>query len=148
MKDTFSYPFAKHGVIGLTRALALQYADRGIIANAISPGYIDIPINEWYFGLQPDPVAYRRKTEARQSVGRIGNPDDVAGAALFLASDDARFVTCANLVVDGSVIIRFVDLSSLRAHLKPFYSEVKPKFVSRSDPAAQWTGALKDHASS
>lgn len=109
MKDTFPYPVAKHGVIGLTRALALQYADRGITVNAISPGYIDTPVNEWYFGLKPDPVAFRRETEAKQPVGRLGTPDDVAGAALFLASDDARFVTGANLVVDGGVTIRMYE---------------------------------------
>ncbi len=109
IKDTFPYPVAKHGVIGLTRALALQYADKGITVNAISPGYIDTPVNDWYFSQQPDPVAFRQETERKQPVGRLGRPDEVAGAALFLASEDARFVVGANLVVDGGVTIRMYE---------------------------------------
>ncbi|WP_421724944.1 SDR family oxidoreductase [Bauldia sp.] len=109
IRDTFPYPVAKHGVIGLTRALALQYAGEGIAVNAISPGYIDTPIAEWYFKQQPDAAAFRRETEAKQPVGRLGRPEEVAAVAALLASDEARFMTGANLVIDGGVTIRMYE---------------------------------------
>lgn len=109
IRDTFPYPIAKHGLVGLTRMLALQYADRGIAVNAISPGYIDTAIAEWYFNQQPDPAAFRRQTEARQPVGRLGRPEEVAATAAFLASEEARFMTGANLVMDGGVSIRMYE---------------------------------------
>ena len=69
---TFPYPVAKHGVLGLTRALAIEYAPRGIRINAISPGYIDTPVNEWYFSTLPDPAGARRAAEALHPVKRMG----------------------------------------------------------------------------
>lgn len=109
IKGTFPYPVAKHGLIGLTQALALEYADRGIAVNAISPGYIDTPLAQDYFDEQPDPSAYRRATEAKQPVGRLGQPEEVAALAALLASDEARFIIGANLVIDGGVSIRMYE---------------------------------------
>ncbi|WP_160012424.1 SDR family NAD(P)-dependent oxidoreductase [Rhizobium sp. 18055] len=70
IRGTFPYPIAKHGLLGLTRSLALEYADRGVAVNAISPGYVDTPIAEWDFSRAPDPSKARRDTEAKQPVGR------------------------------------------------------------------------------
>ncbi len=109
IKGTFPYPVAKHGLIGLTQALALEYADRGITVNAISPGFIDTPLAEDYFAEQPDPAAFRRATEAKQPVGRLGRPEEVAALAALLASDEARFIVGANLVIDGGVSIRMYE---------------------------------------
>ena len=109
MRDTFPYPVAKHGLIGLTRALALQYADRGITVNAISPGFIDTPLNVAYFGSFPDPAEARRATERKQPVGRLGRADEVAAVAVLLASDEARFICGANIVIDGGVGIRMYE---------------------------------------
>ena len=106
---TFPYPVAKHGVLGLTRSLALEYADRGIRVNAISPGYILTPINEWYFGTKPDPAQARRDTEAMHPVKRLGRPDEIAATALFLAGDEVGFMIGANLVIDGGMTIRIHD---------------------------------------
>jgi NAD(P)-dependent dehydrogenase (short-subunit alcohol dehydrogenase family) len=97
----FPYPVAKHGVLGLTRALAMDYAPHGVRVNAISPGYIDTPINAEIWSQTPDPQAERDKAAALHPVGRIGTPDEVAWPAVFLASDESSFVTGANLVVDG-----------------------------------------------
>jgi NAD(P)-dependent dehydrogenase (short-subunit alcohol dehydrogenase family) len=108
MKETFPYPIAKHGLIGLTRALALEYADRGVIVNAISPGYIDTPLNQRIFAADPDPDA-RRKVEARQPLGRLGRPEEIAAVAALLASDEARFMVGTNVVVDGGVQIRMYE---------------------------------------
>ncbi|MET3898032.1 NAD(P)-dependent dehydrogenase (short-subunit alcohol dehydrogenase family) [Devosia sp. UYZn731] len=108
IRNTFPYPIAKHGLLGLTRSLALEYADRGVIVNAISPGYIDTPLNRKFFDEDPDPQA-RAKVEAKQPVGRLGKPEEIAAVAAMLASDEARFIVGANIVVDGGVTIRMYE---------------------------------------
>lgn len=108
MKQTFPYPIAKHGLLGLTRSLALEYASQGVIVNAISPGYIDTPLNQKMFDEDPDPKA-REKVEARQPLGRLGRPEEIAAVAALLASDEARFIVGANIVVDGGVQIRMYE---------------------------------------
>lgn len=97
----FPYPIAKHAVMGLTRALAIEYADRNIRVNAIAPGYIGTEIVENIFAQAPDPVTLRRETNELHPVKRIGRPEEIAWAAVFLASDEARFMTAECLVIDG-----------------------------------------------
>lgn len=108
IRNTFPYPIAKHGLLGLTRSLALEYAERGVIVNAISPGYIDTPLNRKMFAEDPDPQA-REKVEARQPVKRLGRPEEIAAIAAMLASDEARFIVGANIVADGGVTIRMYE---------------------------------------
>jgi NAD(P)-dependent dehydrogenase (short-subunit alcohol dehydrogenase family) len=98
---TFPYPVAKHAVMGLTRALAIEYAARNIRVNAIAPGYIATEIVERIFLEAPDPQALRRETNELHPVKRIGRPEEIAWAAVFLASDEARFMTAECLVIDG-----------------------------------------------
>ncbi len=105
----FPYPVAKHGVIGLTRALAVDYAPFGIRVNAICPGYVDTPINVAYWNTFPDPLAERRRAEGLQPLKRLGTPDEVAWPAVFLASDEAGFITGASLMVDGGRSVLFHD---------------------------------------
>jgi NAD(P)-dependent dehydrogenase (short-subunit alcohol dehydrogenase family) len=109
IKGTFPYPVAKHALIGLTRSLALEYAAQGIAINAISPGWIMTPLSERYFADKPDPAEAQRVAEARQPPGRLGRPEEVAAVAVLLASDEARFIIGANLVIDGGVTIRMYD---------------------------------------
>jgi NAD(P)-dependent dehydrogenase (short-subunit alcohol dehydrogenase family) len=99
----FPYPVAKHGLIGLTRSLAVEYAARGIRVNAICPAYIETPANVAYFATFPDPDAERRRVGGLHPIGRIGRPDEVAWATVFLASDEASFITGESLMVDGGM---------------------------------------------
>lgn len=103
----FPYPVAKHAVIGLTRSLAIEYADRDIRVNAIAPGYINTQIVANIFNEAPDPAALRGHTDALHPAGRIGNPDEIGWTATFLASDEARFLTGQCIVVDGGRSILF-----------------------------------------
>ena len=97
----FPYPVAKHAVVGLTRALAIEYAARGIRVNAIAPGYIETPIAVEYWNTFPNPEAERRRAYALHPPKRIGRPEEVAWTAVFLASDEAPFINAATIVVDG-----------------------------------------------
>ena len=97
----FPYPVAKHGLIGLTRALGIEYAARGIRVNSISPGLILVPRIEAWFAMQPDPEAARRAQTELLPPKRIGTPEEVAHTALFLASDEARFINATDIMIDG-----------------------------------------------
>lgn len=109
IKGTFPYPVAKHAVLGLTRSLALEYAGQGVAVNAISPGYMMTPLTQAFFYEHDDPAAFRSKAEASQPVKRLGRPEEVAALAVLLASDEARFIVGANLVIDGGVTIRMYE---------------------------------------
>jgi NAD(P)-dependent dehydrogenase (short-subunit alcohol dehydrogenase family) len=99
--NTFPYPVAKHGLLGLTRALGIQYAAEGIRVNAIAPGYIETPIAQAYWDTFPDPDRERRRAYDLHPPKRIGKPEEVAMTALFLASDEAPFINAACIVIDG-----------------------------------------------
>jgi NAD(P)-dependent dehydrogenase (short-subunit alcohol dehydrogenase family) len=99
--DCFPYPVAKHALIGLTRALGLQYAARGVRVNSISPGLILTEAIEASFAASPDPAAERARQTALLPCKRIGAPDEVAYTALFLASDEARYINASDILVDG-----------------------------------------------
>lgn len=98
---TFPYPVAKHGLIGMTRSLGIEYASQGIRVNSISPGLIMTPAAEQWLATCPDPDAERARQAALLPCNRIGNPDEVAYTALFLASDEARFINATDIVIDG-----------------------------------------------
>jgi len=95
---THAYAATKGGIISLTRSIATYYASQNIRANVICPGLIATPMSE---RAQGDPGIRERLAELQPLTGDFGTPDDVAGAALYLASDLARFVTGAVLPVDG-----------------------------------------------
>ncbi len=107
--DSFPYPVAKHGLLGMTRALALQYARQGVTVNAISPGFTDTALAQAWFDTHPDPAAARAATEARQPPGRLCRPAEVAAVAALLAGDEARFIVGENIVIDGGVSIRMYE---------------------------------------
>lgn len=98
-----SYVASKHGVVGLTRTAALEFADAGLRVNAVAPGPIDT-------GMSPDSMDAEDLEGMREAVseeiplGRFGEPEEVAGATAYLCSEDASFVTGHTLVVDGGHI--------------------------------------------
>jgi NAD(P)-dependent dehydrogenase (short-subunit alcohol dehydrogenase family) len=99
-----AYSTSKGALLSLTRTIAVEFAAKGIRANSILPGHIDTPMVR--HGLSSDPAAYAAFVEERATwcpMGRMGEPWDVAYAALYLASDEAKYVTGAELVVDGGV---------------------------------------------
>lgn len=98
---TFPYPVAKHGLIGLTRSLGIEFAAEGIRVNAIAPGYIETEIARAYWAGFPDPEAERKRAMAIHPPGRIGRPEEVAMTAVFLASDEAPFINAETIVIDG-----------------------------------------------
>jgi NAD(P)-dependent dehydrogenase (short-subunit alcohol dehydrogenase family) len=120
----FPYPVAKHGLIGLTRALAAEYGARGVRVNAICPGYIETSNVREYFDTFPDPAAERARVGGLHVVGRIGEPIEVAGPAVFLASDEASFITGESLMVDGGMSV------ILNGHGIPFVPGVGPSGVT------------------
>lgn len=95
-----TYNASKGGVVLLTKNLAMDYGRLGIRANSICPGFIETPLLDTVFG--NDAFAkYRERIRDQHMLGRFGKPEEVAGAAFFLASDDSSFVTGQALVVDG-----------------------------------------------
>ena len=97
--DTAHYTAAKHGVLGLTRALAVEWAKYGINVNCICPGGTMTPMSE---GSDVGPEYWAERTR-RIPIGRLAQPEDQARAALFLASSDADYITGSTICVDGGV---------------------------------------------
>jgi NAD(P)-dependent dehydrogenase (short-subunit alcohol dehydrogenase family) len=91
------YVAAKHGVVGLTRNFGVTYGGRGVRVNCINPGFIETPMTQIF----TDNPAVREQFEQQTPMGRFGKPEEIAKAALFLASDESSFMTGATLVVDG-----------------------------------------------
>jgi NAD(P)-dependent dehydrogenase (short-subunit alcohol dehydrogenase family) len=97
-----AYSSAKAGVMGLTRAMAPTMAEFGIRVNGIVPGSIRTNLTE---GLFSDPVK-KAELDALHPIGRSGTPEDMAGIAVFLASDDSAFATGSHFHVDGGISLR------------------------------------------
>ena len=100
LRNGSAYVAAKHGVVGLTRTAALEYAQQGIRVNAVCPGYIETPMTE---GLRSDPERLA-SVIAREPIGRIGTPQEIAESVLWLCSDAASFVTGHAMAVDGGYV--------------------------------------------
>jgi NAD(P)-dependent dehydrogenase (short-subunit alcohol dehydrogenase family) len=97
-KGGAAYVAAKHGVVGLTKAAALDYAQSNIRINAVCPGIIDTSMMQRFSGGTPEG---RQTVIAQEPVGRMGTPDEIAAAVVWLCSDAASFVVGSAMVVDG-----------------------------------------------
>jgi NAD(P)-dependent dehydrogenase (short-subunit alcohol dehydrogenase family) len=95
------YSFSKAGLVGLTRAAAIEYADRGIRVNAIAPTAVMTALVAGHIARARDPGAMRRLLETQTPIPGLPTPEDVAAVVAFLASDDARWITGHTLPIDG-----------------------------------------------
>jgi 2-keto-3-deoxy-L-fuconate dehydrogenase len=100
-----AYGATKAAVIGLTKSLAADFVKAGLRANALCPGTVDTPSLRGRIASAADPVQAEKDFIARQPVGRLATVDDITPMVVFLASDESRFVTGQNLLVDGGVTI-------------------------------------------
>src|SRR5262245_54228192 len=101
-----AYCASKGAVAALTRAIAIDHVGDGIRCNAIAPGTIDTPYFDDILRKSPDPAATRKALAARQLLGRLGKPEEIASGILFLASDESRFATGTILTLDGGMTAR------------------------------------------
>jgi NAD(P)-dependent dehydrogenase (short-subunit alcohol dehydrogenase family) len=102
---TFPYPLAKHALMGLTKSLAVEYAPRQVRVNALAPGYVATQKVIDYWNSFPDPEAAKAETMKLHPGGRIAETEEIAMAAVFMISDECRFMTGACLTVDGGLSI-------------------------------------------
>jgi 3-oxoacyl-[acyl-carrier protein] reductase len=98
-KGQANYAASKAGLVGLTKSVAKEYASRGVLANCIAPGFIETDMTAAL------PSEARTALLEQIALGRLGRPDDIAAAVLFLASDLAAYITGQVLVVDGGMVI-------------------------------------------
>jgi NAD(P)-dependent dehydrogenase (short-subunit alcohol dehydrogenase family) len=103
LRDRASYCASKGAVIAFTKQVAVQYAGTGVRCNCVCPGTVDSPWVGRLLDQADDPEAARAALVARQPLGRLGRPDEVAKLIAYLASDDADFVTGAAWLIDGGL---------------------------------------------
>lgn len=103
MPNIAAYSASKGAVISLTRQVAVEYAKEGIRVNAICPGAIMTPMLRRYIDGAPDPISVEENMAKIHPMKRIGKPEEIANAALFLASDESSFVTGQAICVDGGL---------------------------------------------
>ena len=103
IKGSPAYTAAKHGVIGLTKAAALDYAAQNVRINAVCPGYIDTPMMGRFTGGTPEG---RAKVIAEEPIGRMGRAEEIAAAVVWLCSDGAAFMVGHAMVVDGGQTVQ------------------------------------------
>ncbi|WP_313194229.1 SDR family oxidoreductase [Shinella zoogloeoides] len=102
---SFPYPVAKHALLGMTKALGLEYAGRGVRVNALAPGYVRTQKVVDYWNSFPDPAAAEAETLKLHPGGRIATPEEIAKAALFMISDECPFMNATCLTVDGGMTV-------------------------------------------
>jgi 2-keto-3-deoxy-L-fuconate dehydrogenase len=105
LPNRFAYGASKAAVIGLTKAVAADYVQKGVRCNAIAPGTVDTPSLAERIKAFPDPVEARRMFVARQPMGRLATPEEIAPLVVFMASDEAAFVTGNVYSCDGGMTI-------------------------------------------
>lgn len=101
VRDRLAYCTTKFAVVGLTKALALDHALQGIRCNCICPGRVETPFVAARLKEYPDPEKAYREMAATQAIGRMARPEEIAAAALYLASDEGAFITGTEFIIDG-----------------------------------------------
>ena len=101
VRDRMAYCTTKFAVAGLTKSMALDHAEDGIRVNCICPGRVETPFVAARLAEYPDPDKARQEMSVTQALGRMGKPEEIAAAALYLASDESAFVTGTEFIIDG-----------------------------------------------
>jgi 2-keto-3-deoxy-L-fuconate dehydrogenase len=101
IRDRLAYVTTKTAVVGLTKAMAMDHASDGIRVNCVCPGRVETPFVKARLKEYPDPDAAYREMAGTQAIGRMGKPEEIAAAVLYLASDEAAFITGTPLLIDG-----------------------------------------------
>jgi NAD(P)-dependent dehydrogenase (short-subunit alcohol dehydrogenase family) len=101
VRDRVAYCATKFAVVGITKSMALDHALEGIRVNCICPGRVETPFVSARLKEYPDPEKAYREMASTQALGRMGKPEEIAAAALYLASDEAAFITGNALLIDG-----------------------------------------------
>jgi NAD(P)-dependent dehydrogenase (short-subunit alcohol dehydrogenase family) len=101
VRDRFAYTTTKFAVVGLTKAIALDHAHEGIRCNCICPGRVETPFVKARLAEYPDPKKAYEEMASTQALGRMAQPEEIAAAALYLASDESAFVTGSDFIIDG-----------------------------------------------
>ena len=103
-QNVLAYTVSKHGLIGLTRSIAMDFAKQGVRANAVCPGTVDTPMLEWAASLDPDPESVYEACRQMHPLGRIATAREIAEVVAFLAHGSSSFVTGAVWTVDGGLL--------------------------------------------
>ena len=101
VRDRLAYCTTKFAVVGITKSMALDHALDGIRVNCICPGRVETPFVSARLEEYPDPKKAYEDMASTQAIGRMGKPEEIAAAALYLASDEAAFITGTALLIDG-----------------------------------------------
>ncbi len=101
IRDRFGYCATKFAVVGMTKCMALDHADSSVRFNCICPGRVETPFVQARLAEYPDPDQARADMTATQALKRMASPEEIAAAALYLASDEAAFVTGSSLIIDA-----------------------------------------------
>lgn len=101
IRDRLAYCATKFAVVGLTKAMALDHAADSVRINCVCPGRVETPFVAARLTEYPDPAAAYQQMAATQALGRMGRPEEIAAAVLYLSSDEAAFVTGSALIIDG-----------------------------------------------
>jgi NAD(P)-dependent dehydrogenase (short-subunit alcohol dehydrogenase family) len=104
---SFPYPVSKSAILGMTRALGVEYAPKGVRINSISPGYVETPLVDQWLASVDDPASVRAQAEALIPARRFARADEVAMTAVFLLSDEASYIVATDIAIDGGRLALF-----------------------------------------
>jgi meso-butanediol dehydrogenase / (S,S)-butanediol dehydrogenase / diacetyl reductase len=104
-RNSVHYVVSKHGLLGLTRCIALDYGKQNIRANCVLPGAIDTPMLQWAANLDSDPEKVLKACDRVHLRGKMGQPEEVAHVIVFLASEQASFMTGSAVMVEGGLLV-------------------------------------------
>jgi len=103
-QNVLAYTVSKHGLIGLTRSMAMDFARDGVRVNAVCPGTVDTPMLKWAASLDPNPDSVYAACNAMHPLGRIAQPNEIAEVVAFLAHESSSFVTGSVWTADGGLL--------------------------------------------